>query len=63
MIVTYASAVIGTVFNNPYPAHIVTAGGMTVYTPTIAEGVAIMLGYFVLTSLVGLLLFEREEFA
>ena len=62
-IVTYASGVIGNVFDNPYPAHIVTRDGITLYTPTIVEGVAIMLGYFVLTSLLGLVLFEREEFA
>lgn len=63
MIVTYASGVIGNVFDNPYPAHIVTRDGITLYTPTIVEGVGIMLGYFVLTSLLGLVLFEREEFA
>jgi ABC-2 type transport system permease protein len=68
MVISYASSILGTVFENPYPAHIThmtsAFGGRptTVYTPTIAEGVAIMIAYFVITSLLGLLLFEREEF-
>ena len=68
MVISYASSILGTVFENPYPAHITHVaspfGGRptTVYTPTIAEGVAIMIAYFVITSLLGLLLFEREEF-
>ena len=33
------------------------------WTPGIAEAVVIMVGYFVITSIVGLLSFEREEFA
>ncbi len=45
------------------PPHTVAFGGRTIaYHPTLAEGVGIMLGYFVLTTLVGLVLFEREEF-
>ncbi len=72
-IISYASAVIGDIFLSPYPAHVVTTHvsrgigrgvlSVTTYTPTIAEGVAIMLAYFVVTAVVGLLLFEREEFA
>jgi len=68
-IISYASAVIGDVFLSPYPPHIAQtslgpgAGSFTVYTPTVAEGVAIMILYFVVTSVVGLWLFEREEFA
>lgn len=72
-IISYASAVIGDIFLSPYPAHVVTTHvsrgfgrgvlSATTYTPTIAEGVAIMLVYFVVTAVVGLLLFEREEFA
>lgn len=71
-IVSYASAVIGDIFQSPYPAHVVTTSvrglgrhvvTVTSYTPTVVEGVAIMLAYFVLTAVVGLLLFEREEFA
>jgi ABC-2 type transport system permease protein len=38
-------------------------GTTTVYVPGIAEGVVIMLGYFIITSLAGLWMFEREEFS
>jgi ABC-2 type transport system permease protein len=68
-VISYASSILGTIFDNPYPAHITHTAGfgrgapvMTTYTPTIVEGVAIMVAYFVITSLLGLLLFEREEF-
>ncbi|HKS60009.1 MAG TPA: ABC transporter permease [Thermoplasmata archaeon] len=69
-IISYASAVIADVFLNPYPPRSVDMHPFgprgpvtTVYTPTLPEGVAIMLVYFVLTLLVGLWLFEREEFS
>ncbi|MCI4325637.1 MAG: ABC transporter permease [Thermoplasmata archaeon] len=70
-IISYASGVIGYPFLPMLPAHItqmaVGRGGMgptlTTYSPTYAEGVAIMLGYFVVTAILGLLLFEREEFS
>jgi ABC-type transport system involved in multi-copper enzyme maturation permease subunit len=60
-IVTYANAVISYPFSG-VPIHIGRLGGMTTYAPTYIEGIAIMLGYFVLTAAAGLLLFEREEF-
>jgi ABC-2 type transport system permease protein len=34
----------------------------TVYNPTYLEGIAVMFGYFLLTTLGGLFLFEREQF-
>jgi len=34
----------------------------TVYSPTYPEGIAIMVGYFILTAVAGLFFFEREEF-
>jgi ABC-2 type transport system permease protein len=68
-LISYASGVIGDIFISPYPAHVTVTRGfgpgaemMTTYTPTIVEGVAIMLLYFIATSLLGLFLFEREEF-
>ena len=71
-ILTYADTIIGGVFNtscmsNP-GIHTCTVpgpgGGFTemVNNATIPEGVAIMLAYFVITAVLGLLLFEREEF-
>lgn len=69
MVISYANGVIGDVFLTPYPAHVASVptgfgrGEMTVYNPTVPEGIAIMIGYFLLTTLLGLVLFEREEFA
>jgi ABC-2 type transport system permease protein len=68
-IISYADAVVSTIFSNPYPVHmaVVTSrfggGTTTVWTPTILEGVLIMVGYFLITGIGGLLLFEREEFS
>ncbi len=48
------------------PEHVAraTIGRATItnYAPTYFEGIAVMLGYFFLTTIGGLLLFEREEF-
>ncbi len=60
-IVTYADAVIGYPFSG-VPHHTTRFAGVTSYAPTYVEGIAIMIGYFLWTTLVGLLLFEREEF-
>ncbi len=71
-IISYASPVLGDIFLSPYPPHtqtMVVHGSITsvtltvtTYTPTVVEGLAIMLGYFILTTAAGLLLFGREEF-
>jgi ABC-2 type transport system permease protein len=66
-IITYADQIIGYPFTNGLPAHVSTVrtfGGaqVTTYAPTYAEGFAIMAGYFILTAVGGLALFEREEF-
>jgi ABC-2 type transport system permease protein len=58
----YAAQIISNVFTVPYPSHRTTFGGNTTFTPTIPEGLAIMAIYFVITSVLGLLLFERKEF-
>jgi ABC-2 type transport system permease protein len=75
MVISYASSAIGDVFAPTINwgisgtiTTIHTAVGRRVvtttsYTAGVAEGVVIMLAYFVLTAIVGLLLFEREEFA
>ncbi len=68
---SYGSGIISNVFTVPYPPHVTTigpgAGGgggfsLTVYIPTIPEGLTIMGIYFIVTSVLGLLLFERKEF-
>ena len=66
----YGSGIIGDVMTNPYPAHITSthlgAAGrgplFTSYHATIPEGIAIMVIYFAVTAVLGLLLFERKEF-
>jgi ABC-2 type transport system permease protein len=74
MVISYANGIIGSVFAPGIPwglfgtsAEVREAFGPVrsttlVYTPGVAEGVVIMIGYFVLTALAGLYLFEREEF-
>ncbi len=66
-IIDYARAVIAYPFTSPLPFHKYVGFGPTgrpetMWNPTYPEGLAIMAGYFVLTSIAGLLLFEREEF-
>ncbi len=75
MVISYANGIVGNVFASPIPwgiaGHSVTntfstPGGSvstTTYTPGVAEGVVIMIAYFLLTTAAGLLLFENEEFA
>jgi ABC-2 type transport system permease protein len=72
-ILTYANSIIGGVFNSSCTSapgtHTCTTPGpgggftMTVTNATIPEGVAIMVAYFVITAILGLLSFEREEFS
>jgi hypothetical protein len=66
-LITYADQVITYPFLTALPPHVSTTVNFrgettTSYAPTYLEGLAIMAGYFVLTALGGLLLFEREEF-
>ena len=75
-ILTYGSSIIGNVMTQnattglpSYPAHVITEhlgprGGitLTLYNATIPEGLAILVGYFIVTAIVGLILFERKDF-
>src|SRR5438094_533765 len=67
-ILTYGSGIIGNVLADKYPATQVIRGAGpggregTTFNATIPEGLAIILGYFVVTAILGLLLFERKEF-
>jgi ABC-2 type transport system permease protein len=76
MVISYASSAIGEVFAPSINwglagtvTTIVTPTGpgqsvtTVVYTAGVAEGVVIMLAYFVITAVAGLALFEREEFS
>lgn len=66
MVISYASAAVGDVFgltvNWGFSATVSHSILGTSYTPGVAEGVVIMLGYFLLSALAGLFLFDREEF-
>ncbi|MCI4334534.1 MAG: ABC transporter permease [Thermoplasmata archaeon] len=72
-ILTYADSIIGGIFNTSCASspgtHTCTMPGpgggftQTVTNATIPEGVGIMLAYFVITSVLGLVSFEREEFS
>jgi len=70
-VLSYGSQVIGDVLTPTYPPHVVTTSfsppgsvaiTLTTFHPTIQEGLAIVLVYFAVTALVGLILFERKEF-
>ncbi len=66
-IITYGSGIIGNVLTDPYPTTQTMRGGFRedtsrVFAVSIPEGIAIMVGYFVVTAVLGLLLFERKEF-
>lgn len=69
-LVTYGSQVIGNIMTSPYPAHVLTKtqsfGGhsisITTFNATLPEGIIIMVVYFVVTAVAGLVLFERKEF-
>jgi ABC-type transport system involved in multi-copper enzyme maturation permease subunit len=69
-VLTYGSGIIGNVLNATYPpAKIVTSttfGPSTITTTTFAasvpQGLAIIGLYFIITAILGLILFERKEF-
>lgn len=64
---SYGAGVVGNIMVVPYPPHEVSAsafGGpvMTTFNATIPEGIAIMLIYFAVCGVLGLVLFENKEF-
>jgi ABC-2 type transport system permease protein len=64
-IITYGAQIINNVLIDPYPLTTTLGSGpnaFTSYYPTIPEGMAILLAYFVVTALLGLVLFEKREF-
>jgi ABC-2 type transport system permease protein len=65
--VTYGSGIIGNIMSVPYPLHVQTIhldNGLasTLFNVTVPEGIAIMAIWFVITAVIGLILFERKEF-
>jgi ABC-2 type transport system permease protein len=67
-IITYGAGIISNVLLPQYPTTQSVRGGFggrnasIEYAVTIPEGIAILVGYFVITAVIGLLLFERKEF-
>ncbi len=69
-ILTYGAQIIGNILTVPYPpATSVTSLGprgngrtFTTFNATVSEGLAIMGLYFIVTIVLGLIIFEREEF-
>jgi len=60
-ILSYGASIIMNVFTSPYPTT-ATRAGFTTYVASIPEGLAIMAVYFIVSSVVGLILFQRKEF-
>ena len=73
-ILTYGAQIIGNILNVPYPEHKVVTnfgppgssglGGftLTTFNVQIPEGLAIIGIYFIVTSILGLIIFEKKEF-
>jgi ABC-2 type transport system permease protein len=69
-LLTYGAQIIGNILTVPYPPpSSVTSFGpggngftLTTFNATVAEGLAIIGLYFIITTVLGLLLFERKEF-
>ena len=62
-VLSYGAGIITNVLSSSgYPPHEVVGAGSTTYTATIPEGLAIMFAYFVVTLVLGIILFEKEDF-
>jgi hypothetical protein len=69
-ILTYGSGIIGNILTSPYPPHSLTSTSTfghrtittTAFAASVPEGLAIIGIYFIVTAVLGLLLFERKEF-
>ena len=70
-VLTYGSGIIGNILNSPYPPHSVTTTTpigpartftLTTFSASVPEGLVIIGIYFIITAILGLLLFERKEF-
>ncbi len=75
-IITYGAQIISNVLMNPYPPHVSTTSvhsaagsiasskaiSITTYNASIFEGLMILAAYFLVTIIIGPILFERKEF-
>lgn len=60
-LITYGATIITNVLMDPYPTTLSQGAAFAPYA-SIPEGIAILLAYFVVTAVLGLVLFERKEF-
>ena len=62
-VLTYGAGIITNILSSSgYPPHEVVIAGSSSYNATIPEGLAIMFTYFVVTSILGITLFEKKDF-
>ena len=62
-VLTYGAGIISHVLSpTGYPPHEVVIAGSSSYNATIPEGLAIMFVYFVVTTILGIVLFEKKDF-
>jgi ABC-2 type transport system permease protein len=63
-LLSYGAGIIGNILTVPYPLHTVSIpqSTITMYSVTVPEGLAIIGLYFIITTIIGLVLFERKEF-
>ena len=62
-VLSYGAGIITSVLSSSgYPPHEVVIAGSSSFNATIPEGLAIMFTYFVVTSILGIILFEKEDF-
>jgi ABC-2 type transport system permease protein len=63
-VLSYGAGIIGNVLSaSGYPLHEVALAGSTSFHATIPEGIAIMFVYFAVSLILGIMLFEREDFS
>lgn len=69
-LLSYGADVVSNTLVVPYPTHLlsgasnmITGGSTLQYNPTVLEGFEIMLGYLILTFILGLFVFQRREFS
>ena len=65
-IVTYGAGIVGNVLVDPYPTNQAVRGiggrERTIFAVSIPAGLAILAGYFIVSAILGLIVFERREF-
>jgi ABC-2 type transport system permease protein len=62
-ILSYGAGIIANIISpSGYPPHVAVIAGIYSYHVTVPEGLAIMLVYFIATTVLGIILFEMEDF-